>query len=558
MTPDRPDSSGLREYVYILRRGWWIVVLTTVALTVTAYALSSRQDKVYESSSSVFLNFNNLGNSVSELAQVFYQDPQRSSQTQASLAQLPVVADRAVEIAGVDRTGKELLGRSAVEPSRNADLLTFTVQDDRPETAEQLATAYARAYTEYRVKVDTSALVKARRGVEAQIAGLEEAVAGESGRERRRQTTLLNQLRGKVEQLRTAEALQGSNAQLVRTASAAAQTAPQPKRDAILAGILGILLGVGLAFGRSALNTRVRSVEEVRERLRAPLISRIPHLRMRSREQVLMLSDPHAAENEAFRMLAINMDVLNLDRGARTIMVTSAHRGEGKSTTLANLAVAHARRGKHVVLVDMDLRAPAVGRFFGIGADRTGLADVVLGATTLDDALVDVPIMTSELGADANGNGHHPDENSRGAFFAGRLEVLAAGPVPSDHHEFLASPPVADLLHQLSERADLVLIDAPPILRVSDPLGLTSRIDALFSIVRLTNIRRHTLDELRIVLEMAPIVHLGFVATGKGDTEEDPYRYGYYGYGYGYGNEHRGLAARIRRRPKPPKVEVPS
>src|SRR5437667_12434095 len=116
-----------------------------------------------------------------------------------------------------------------------------------------------------------------------------------------------------------------------------------------------------------------------------------------------MISRPHTPAAESYRMLATNLDFVNLDAEAKTIMITSAHRGEGKSTTVCNIAIAIARRGRRVALVDLDLRRPALPRFFDV--DRApGLTDVALGALNLDEALHSVPLR--QPAANGRSNGH--------------------------------------------------------------------------------------------------------------------------------------------------------
>src|SRR5205085_4376739 len=143
------------------------------------------------------------------------------------------------------------------------------------------------------------------------------------------------------------------------------------------------VLGIGLAFLWDALDLRLRSPEEITQQLGVPLLGRIPasHRRFRDRPLV-MLDDPASSDAEAYRVLRNNVELANLDLGAQMILVSSAFAGEGKSETAANLAIVFARSGKHVILVDLDLRRPSLGPAFGVGR-RTGIADVAMGSTTL-------------------------------------------------------------------------------------------------------------------------------------------------------------------------------
>jgi succinoglycan biosynthesis transport protein ExoP len=522
------ERSALVHNLRVLRRGAWLVLLTTALVTATALLLSLRQPRLYEASADVFLSGQDLAASLSPI-QLPSADPVRESATQSSLAQTPLVARRAVRLARIPGlTAGGLLDSSSVNAAPNADLLTFSVTRRDATEAASLATAYARAYTAYRRAIDTGSLVRARRQLEQRMAELESS--GD------RDSAMYAGLAEKDQQLRTLEVLQGSNALLVREASEAVQIQPKPTRNAILGGILGLILGIGLAFLREALNTRVRSVEEIEERLGLPLLARLPEpsRKLRARSRLAMIEEPHAPEAEAYRILATNFDFVNLDRGARTVMITSATGQEGKSTTVANLAVALARSGRRVVLVDLDLRRPSIDDFFDLEA-QPGLTHVILGRSSLDEALVAVP--------PANRSGSAPSSNGAPP---GYLEVLPTGPLPPNPAEFASSHALDELLHRLQARADVVLLDAPPMLHLSDSIALTAKVDAVLIVTRLSSIRRSTLEELRRTLDSVPVVKLGFVLTGV--PAGDGYGYGYgYSYGYGETKSRRGVEREVVR-----------
>jgi len=516
----------LSHHLHVLRRGAWIIILTTVLVTAAAYFLSARQEKLYRASADVFLGTQNLGATLANVT-VPYVDPVRAAQTQAEIARVPAVAVRAVDRAKVtNRTPSQLLDESSVSASSDSDLLTFTVTDRDPKIAIRLATAYAGAYTSYRHQLDTSALVKARREVEGRLAELKAAGA--------RRSIPYESLVEKDQQLRTMELLQGSNVLLSRSATEATQVQPKPTRNAILGVVLGLALGVGLAFLRDVLNTRVRTTAEVESRLGLPLLGRVPEppRRLRANEELIMLADPQAPAAEAFRVLATNVDFVNHDRGARTIMVTSARRGEGKSTTVANLAVAFARTGRRVALVDLDLRRPTIASFFGLNG-QAGLTQVVLGHALLDEVVAKVQVVGGTERELRGGNGSVP----------AMLDVLPSGPLPPNPPEFLSQAGLSDVLAQVTERADLVLVDATPLLDLSDAMALAARVDAVVVITRMDNLRRSVLDEMSRVLSGVPVVKLGFVLTG---AKTD----GGYGYDYGYNYAHSGdgFGARARGR----------
>jgi polysaccharide biosynthesis transport protein len=300
---------------------------------------------------------------------------------------------------------------------------------------------------------------------------------------------------------------------------------PTPERNIILGLAFGLVIGVGLGFLREALDTRIRSAEEVAERLRLPLLARLPETprRLRSREELVMLAEPTGAEAEAYRVLRSNVEFANLDRGARTIMVTSALKGEGKTTTVANLAVAYARAGKRVALADLDVRRPFLDRFFRL-RDVPGLSDVALGHVDLEDAIAHVSAgegeRSSRQGAARNGP----------AAVAGVVDVLTAGPLPPNAGEFVASQAITEIVQRLRERYELVLIDAPPLLQVGDAMTLAAKVDGLILVSNLRMARRQVLTELDRIIQTLPARPLGVaVAAAQLEGEEGYWDAEYYG-----------------------------
>jgi succinoglycan biosynthesis transport protein ExoP len=326
----------------------------------------------------------------------------------------------------------------------------------------------------------------------------------------------------KTQQLSTMEALKTSTASVIHPAAEANQVQPRPVRNGMLGLALGLVLGLALALLRDALDTRVRGADEVSTRLHLPLLARLPapprQRTARDSESLVMLSGPYGEGAEPYRMLRTNLEFVNLNRGARVILFTSAVEREGKSTTVANLAILLARTGKHVVLVDLDLRRPYLDRVFGL-VDSPGVTDVALGHAHLGDAVARIPLERPGIAAPTQATG----QEDRGS-----LRVLPSGSLPPDPGDFVASGALERILREVGEGADIVLIDAPPLLHVGDAMTLSDKVDGVIVVVRLNLIRRQTLGELHRVLDGMPAAKLGFVLTGAGRDE----RYGYSGYYY--------------------------
>lgn len=506
--PDRPaEASTLADFVRIARRRKWIIVAATIVVPLVALVFSLRKPALYESAADVLLSRQNLAATFAGVPDVYAsQDAARYSATQAFLARSPKVATLVVKEAKVPGlTAAAFLGSSSVAVNPNADLLSFRVTNADPEVAALLANEFAKQFTLFRRQLDTNAIDQAREEIKARMKEL--ARQGQAGGQ------LYGDLDAKEQQLATVEALQRSNAYIARPAGGAVKIRPRPKRDAILGLGLGLFLGLGLAFLRETLDTRLRSSEDVQARLGLPLLGRLdePSRGLKDAYGLVMLADPYSVQAESFRMLRTNIELANLERRAQMIMITSALEQEGKTTTVANLAVAMARAGRHVVLVDLDLRRPTLDRYFHVER-HVGLTDVALGDTTLASALVQVPVTDPARSAPGVDAGAQPAQ--------GLLEVLPSGPLPPDPGEFVGNHILAGILETLRARAEVILIDTPPVLHAGDALALSTRVDAVVVVARLDMARRAPLHELRRLMDTVPAEKLGFVLTGADSAPE--------------------------------------
>ena len=498
-------AASLRDYLRVVRRRLPVLALVSVLVPAAAIAYSLHQPTLYEAHAQVLLSSQNLAAQLTNTQSTGINlQPDRIAATQASVARVPTVAARALD--AVPRNGYTVdafLARSSVSTAPNTDLLTFGVIHHDPAVARLLVDAYALQYTRYRRELDTAAIENGLRSVRARVQAL-------TGKGVPATSPLLSSLIERQATLTTMAALQTSNATVVETADRATQVQPKPTRNGILGILLGLVLGLGIAFLWDALDTRVRTAQEVAEHLGGPaLLARVPagSRRSRGRKQLSMLDDPSGLQAEAFRMLRTNLEFARLGRNVISIVVTSAIEEEGKSTTAANLAVALARGGQRVALVDLDLRRPAQAALFDV--ESPGLTAVALGRASLYEAVVDV---------DHGG--------------AGRLLLLPSGPIPPAPGEFVATEAVRDILADLRDGADTVIIDAPPALRVGDAMTLSSRADAVLVVSRLGEVRRQMLADLARQLATVPTPVLGFVATGSVSGEVE-YGYGAYQRQYG-------------------------
>lgn len=398
-------------------------------------------------------------------------------------------------------------------------------------------------------------------GLESQIASLETTLA-RFGTELvqiparevafarlQRQQTLLDQLYTLLQtRLKEAEIREAVEPGEVRMIDAAlvpeGPVSPRPMRNMMLSGVLGMALGLGLAFARQAIDTKVRTREDAEAATSgASILGMIPRIRLtkvvgagaaangngngngRRRvggrghapddlmsDRLITRNDPRGVVSEAYRALRTSITFSNSDRTPQVIVITSAMPGEGKSTSAANLAITLSQQGTRTLLVDADLRRGLLHKAFAV-AQEPGLTQVLLGRAALDDAMVAV-----------GGSG---DEAP--------LYLLPTGTLPPNPAELLGSPRMRDLLLLLRERFEMVIFDAPPLNLVTDAAILGTLADSTLLVARTGATDKRALQHAaRQVHDVG--ARIGGVVLNDIDLKSAAYGYGYgYGYGYSYG-----------------------
>jgi capsular exopolysaccharide synthesis family protein len=292
----------------------------------------------------------------------------------------------------------------------------------------------------------------------------------------------------------------GFNAQVLTKPGPGGQIAPNMMMTLMAGFFLGGLAGIGLAYLAELSDRGFRSSEEVRLRLGLPLVGHIPFLKP-NEDAVLraaageptpdpLLVSHHqsmSVEAEAYRAVRTALYFGTQGEGRKVIQVTSPSKGDGKSLLIANLAVSIAQSGKKVILVDADCRRPRQHKVFALSA-AVGLVDVVGGAVELAAAVQPTCVPG--------------------------LDVLPAGPVRPNPAELLSSPRFHDLLDSLRGRYDYILVDTPPLLAVTDPCVVASRVDGLFLVIRLTRDARPRAEHAREILTSLSVKVFGVVVNG--------------------------------------------
>jgi Mrp family chromosome partitioning ATPase/capsular polysaccharide biosynthesis protein len=497
----RPDGvSTLRHYLQALWRRKWVGLAPLVAIPLVTLVATLRQPALYEASADVLVNRQEVA-TTSLIGQTpALDDAERTMATQVRLARVPLVIQRTLAAAGVTRTSTgTLLAHSSVFSL--ADIMSFKVSDHDPALAARLASAYARQFVGYRRELDTAGLARTLTELKGRIGQLERAGKTNS--------PLYVQFADREQQLESLKALRASNVTVVQTDSAddAEQVAPRPRRNTAFALATGIVVGLILVFLWESLSTRPRSEEEFEALLGMPLLARL-NLGPRSHETRLF-GGSTGPEADAVHALRANLELATIAVGARTVMITSPRAGEGKSATAVDLAVALARTGRHVALVDLDLRSSSITRLVGLD-DRLGMTTLVRRECELADALVSIPL---DDGTERGASHRLNDRWDSGPL----LEVVGSGPVTGHPAELLNSTALAAVLDELRGRADIVLVDVPPVLEAPDAAAVAAALDGVLLVVSARHSRGPTLSEARGAVDTWPLARLGFALTEGGE-----------------------------------------
>jgi capsular exopolysaccharide synthesis family protein len=279
---------------------------------------------------------------------------------------------------------------------------------------------------------------------------------------------------------------------------------PRPARNIAIGVALGLLLGLGLAFVRDLLDNTVTNRDQLEEITNTGLVGSIPLDKERRKQASISFASETSGIAEAFRKLRTNLQFLAVDNPPRVILVTSSMPSEGKSTTAINIALALAETDKTVVLIDGDLRRPSLHRYLDL-VGTVGFSTVVSGAVTIDDAL----------------------QKTR---FPG-LTVMTSGAIPPNPSELLGSQSTRKLLKELRSRFDYVIVDATPLLAITDAAILAAGADGVLIMARYGHTKREHLSHAVKSLESvgAPLLGAVFTMTPTRGGGTYSYNYGYYG-----------------------------
>lgn len=468
----------LGDYVSVLRRRWLSAAVLTVAIFGLAAASTLTATKIYTATAQNFVALKgDSGADANPLNGAQFAAQRVKSYTE--IVTSPDVLEPVVDALDLPYSVQQLAGKVSATNPQLTVLIMVSVVDTNPAMAAEIANA----------------------------------VSIELGRT--------------IESLETPTQTSISPVKVTLTDPATppgSPTAPNTRTNLVLGLLLGLAAGIGWAFLRNALDNTVKSASELDQIAGAPSLGTVlfdPN----AKTQVLSALDPKSVSSEGYRTIRANMQYINVDSPIRTLVVTSAAPGDGKTTVACNLAIALAQTGKRVCLVEADLRRPRVAEYLQVPAG-VGLTEVLSGQVQLNDALQ--------------------------SWGGGMFSVLPPGAIPPNPSEILGSQQMERVLGSLRESFDMVILDTPPLLAVSDAAVLASQVDGAVIVVRYGKSSRDAVRNAFGSLEQINAKILGTVLNAVPAK-----RSGSYGYGYGYGYSETPTGKKVKKNTTPDPAGTP-
>jgi polysaccharide biosynthesis transport protein len=502
MTTEFGTDPTLRSYAHVVRRRkWWVIALALLGFA-ASLALSFTEHKQYTASAQILVQPSSEAGALG------------SSEQAVTTTQVQTEMELVTSAPVVDAVRRQLGSAPLVTAAEVAqtNVISITAVASEPATSAAVANAYAKAFVNYQQTVALNSLAQTEAQLRGQIKALNKQIKqlrGQSGTTSQ-QSALTNQEAVLSEQLNQMQVnTTGETSGLVLVTPAQAPTSPsspKPTEDGVLGLVAGLILGLAAAFLRESLDDAVSTKETAEEYGGSTVLAAVPLIsswKQRDKPLVVSLARPMSPAAEAYRSLRTSLQFARQERDVHTILVTSPAAAEGKTSTLSNLGAMFAQAGQRVVLVSCDLRKPRLGQFFGIDESQ-GLTTAILGEQPVEELVQAVP----------------GDDN---------LWLLGSGQMPPNPAELLNSRRAEEVFSALRGLFDLVLIDSPPVLPVTDAVVLAKDADATVLIVAAGRTSRGDLQRASEKLAQVNAHVVGLVLN------ETTRQGGGYGYGYRYG-----------------------
>jgi receptor protein-tyrosine kinase len=500
--PEFTGHNDLRSYLRILWRWKWLFLACLIAAPVAAYLVERGKPSIYQSSALVGINQETVNGSLISGGGGF------STTNVTAIAELLTttpVANLAASLMHPPSTAGSIVGEVSASGDPTTNFVTISAQDQSPVRAAAIANAFARALTLNQRSTAVTQLKSAIAGVKSQLAHLSATDPNRAG------------LQTQLDQLNAAVRTQNSEATILQAASpSASPVGPHLHRTVELGFVIGLLLALGAVVLAESADRRMRTPDDLEGLTDLPMLASVG----RGAFSPSLESSP--IDEESFQRLRTSLMYFNVDRNLSSVLITSPGEQEGKTTVATRLALATARAGSRVFLVDGDLRRAGVTMRLGLKVER-GLGAVLAGDLSLAEAAQEISL--------------------EGVPGAGKLLVVPAGPPPPNAAALMSSERMRALLREMEADSDLVIVDTPAALAVSDAVPLMQAVSGVVLVARMNRSNRDTIRRLQKIVESAHGTLLGVVATGVS------WEHGYEHYSRSY-YASNGSAPKSRSKPK--------
>jgi polysaccharide biosynthesis transport protein len=522
-----------RRYLDLAFKWIWLVALGTTVAAGIAYYLTHNEAPVYRASTTLLVN--QPGSVLTGDTYSSILGSERLTRTYAELVRKRPVLETVNSRLSLPYTSDDTARLVSTQLVRDTQLLILSAENTNPVLARDIANTLADVFVETTESLYTNFNTDARERMDKQLDGLEQEILKTSTEIEalRNAASTSQQAQAEVARLQSALSqyqntysillkdreetrVKAFQSVVTMTVVEPAVVPQRPVRPRLLfnvatSGAIGLLVSIALAFLLEFFDDTIKSSEDIE---RIPGVTTMGSIRRfrpeeASDNRLILKESTRSALSEAYRVLRTNIQFVSVDKPLQTILVTSANPAEGKSTTIANLSIVMAQAGKQVILVDGDLRRPSLHRMFGL-SNTIGLTNVLLS----DDPAQAMVLQST--GVDG-------------------LSLLSSGPLPPNPSELLGSQRMAKALEYLKTQADIVLIDSPPAMSVTDPVVLAGLVDGVIAVVDAGRTRAGALLRLKELIGATRTPLIG-VVLNKLLESSSGYYYRYYYYYSHYGH----------------------
>ena len=528
----------LRQYMSVLWKWLWLILLGTAVATGLSYYTSRRMPPIYQASTTVMVG-QSLRNTNPNTQDLWTSG--QLAQTYAEMVRRQPILQGVVDALGLGIPYEWLREQIYVNLIANTQLMEIKVMDTDPLRAKVIADELARQlilqsptgpekqqeqyrqFTESQIQ-DLQAKIQTTQEEMQQLQEAIDAETSATGLANKQAQMAAMQNKLNTYQTNLAQLLnffQGSATNYISVVEPATvpgtPISPRTMLNVLLAATVGLILAVGAAFLLEYLDDTIKTPDDISKALDLSTLGAVTRIEGESIEDKLVTADhPRSPISEAYRILRTNLQFSTVDKPLKTLLVTSANPIEGKSLTAANLGVVMAQAGMSVIIVDSDLRRPVLHRIFRL-TKEDGLTNALLQGNPNPDGYLQATTV----------------EN---------LRVLTSGPLPPNPSELLSSERMSRLIEHLKEQADVVLFDSPPYLAVTDAAVLSSQVDGALLVIDAGACRREL-----AVRAVEGLNKVGGNVLGAVLNKLSPRGSGYYYYYYYYSRDGEEKKRRKRK-----------